>query len=85
MLVITLGAPTIPPGKAIYDAIAPTTEEEVVGVNATTLSIAVFNGVIYGVIVWLIYSLYVWQKKKTPTVAKTEEVKPDTQGDKPAT
>ncbi|HUT27997.1 MAG TPA: hypothetical protein VMW85_08140 [Methanomassiliicoccales archaeon] len=57
VLLVTLAAPGIPPGQAIYDAIgAEETDSPVLGIGATTLVVAVFNGVIYGVIAWLIYS-----------------------------
>jgi hypothetical protein len=57
-LVITLGYPDLPPGKIIYDAvIGAETDYEVLGIPATQLIVAVFNGVIYGVIIWLIYTL----------------------------
>jgi hypothetical protein len=56
--VITLGYPTLPPAEAIYDAVVGAeTDYEVVGISATLLIMAVFNGVIYGVIIWLIYTL----------------------------
>ena len=46
----------MPPGKQIYEALnLPTADYLVLGVPATTLIIAVFNGVFYGIIAWLIY------------------------------
>jgi hypothetical protein len=57
-LLVTLAYSDMPPGRQIYDALnVPATDYLVLGVQATTLVIAVFNGVVYGVIVWLIYSL----------------------------
>jgi hypothetical protein len=61
-LVVTLGNTAIPPGKAIYDAVLPGTEVAsgyLVGgaVDAVTLIIAVFNGVIYGFIAWLVFTV----------------------------
>jgi large-conductance mechanosensitive channel len=54
-LLVTLTYPDIPPGKSIYTAIgARETDEEIQGFGVTALVIAVFNGVIYGFIVWLI-------------------------------
>ena len=42
----------------IYDAVVGAeTDYEVLGIPATQLISAVFNGVIYGVIIWLIYTL----------------------------
>jgi hypothetical protein len=62
VVVLTLGNVDIPPGKAIYQAILPGTEAAsgyLVGgqVDAITAIIAVFNGVIYGFIAWLIFTI----------------------------
>jgi len=60
-LVITLGAPSIPPGRMIYDGIgAVETDFEILSVGVPRLVTSVFNGVIYGVIAFLIYSIIVW-------------------------
>jgi hypothetical protein len=61
-VIITMGNTSIPPGKAIYDALLPGTEAAsgyLVGgqVDAVTLIIAVFNGVVYGFIAWLIFTI----------------------------
>ena len=57
-LAATLAYPEMPSGHQIYNALGlPTTDYLVLGIQATTFIIAVFNGVIYGVIVWLIYSI----------------------------
>jgi hypothetical protein len=69
VLVITLGNTAIPPGKAIYNAFLPNTEAAsgyLVGgtVDAVTLIIAVFNGVIYGFIAWLVFTLVMMVRKK---------------------
>jgi len=69
VVVITLGNTAIPPGKSIYDAVLPNTEAAsgyLIGgtVNAVTAIIAVFNGVIYGFIAWLIFTLLTMGKKK---------------------
>ncbi len=69
VVVITLGNTSIPPGKAIYDAVLPGTEAAsgyLVGgtVDAVTLIIAVFNGVIYGFIAWLLFTLATMGRKK---------------------
>jgi heme/copper-type cytochrome/quinol oxidase subunit 3 len=62
LVVLTLGNVDIPPGKAIYLAVLPGTEAAagyLVGgsVDAITAIIAVFNGVIYGFIAWLIFTI----------------------------
>lgn len=57
-LVATFGYPDLPPGRMIYDAAnLAETDYQVVGISATLLISAIFNGVIYGVIIWLIYTL----------------------------
>ena len=57
MLVATLAAPGIPPGRALYDLLGvPDTDYPVLGIPTTTLVIAVFNGVVYGVIAWLVFT-----------------------------
>jgi hypothetical protein len=68
-VVITLGNTAIPPGKAIYDAFLPNTEAAsgyLVGgkVDAVTAIISVFNGVVYGFIVWLVFTLLMMLFKK---------------------
>jgi hypothetical protein len=55
------------PGLQIYDAFnVPSKDYKVSGISARTLMIAIFNGVIYGIIVWLIYSLAVRATKRKP-------------------
>ena len=57
MLVATLAAPSIPPGRALYNLLGvPDTDYPVLGIPTTTLVIAVFNGVVYGIIAWLIFT-----------------------------
>lgn len=68
VVVITLGNTVIPPGKAIYDAILPNTQAAsgyLVGgtVDAVTLIISVFNGVIYAFIAWLVFTLVTMGRK----------------------
>ena len=76
-LVITLAYPALPPGKMIYNAIVGAeTDYPVLGIGASTLVAAVFNSVIYGVIIWLIYSILEMLTKKKP--AKTESAKTET-------
>lgn len=67
VLLATLGYPDMPPGKQIYDSLnVPTTDYQVLGIPATTLIIAVFNGVVYGIIVWLIYTIAERARKPKP-------------------
>ena len=68
-LVLTLGNTAIPPGKAIYDAFLPGSEAASGylvggGVDAVTAIISVFNGVIYGFIAWLAFTLLMMIFKK---------------------
>ena len=69
LVVLTLGNISIPPGQAIYNAVLPGTEAAagyLVGgqVDAITAIIAVFNGVIYGFIGWLIFTVLMMATKK---------------------
>ncbi len=68
LVIATLGNTDIPPGKAIYSAVLPGTEAAagyiINGVDAITVIIAVFNGVIYGFVAWLIFSLVMLAFKK---------------------
>ena len=64
-LAATLGYPAILPGEALYQLLgAPETEYPVLGIPATLLVQAIINGVIYGVIAWLIFSLTMKYKRK---------------------
>jgi len=70
LVVLTLGNTAIPPGKAIYNLALPGTEAAagyLVGgtVDAITAIISVVNGVIYGVIAWLIFTVAMMATKKT--------------------
>jgi hypothetical protein len=58
MLAATLAYPTIPPGPQLYNMLnVPTVNDySVLGVPVTTLVIAIFNGVVCGIIVWLVYT-----------------------------
>jgi hypothetical protein len=69
VVVITLGNTAIPPGKMIYNLALPGTEAAsgyMVGgaVDAVTAIIAVINGVIYGFIAWLIFTIVMMFTKK---------------------
>jgi hypothetical protein len=48
----------MPPERQIYNAMnLPTTDYLLAGIDAITFVIAVFNGVVFGIIAWLIYTL----------------------------
>jgi uncharacterized membrane-anchored protein YitT (DUF2179 family) len=56
-LAATLAYPALPPGRQIYDLLGvEETTEPVLGISVTTLVCAIFNGVIYGIIIWLIFT-----------------------------
>jgi len=58
VLVATLAYPSMPPGPQLYGLLnVPTTDYPVLGIPATTLVIAVFNGVVYGIIAWLAFTI----------------------------
>ena len=71
-LVISLGYADLPPGRQIYDGIVGAESDySVGGVPVTLLAIGIFNGVIYGVIIFVVYWLltsYVFKKEPTATV-----------------
>jgi hypothetical protein len=82
VVIITLGNTAIPPGKAIYDAVLPNTEAAsgylIAGskIDAVTAIIAVINGVIYGFIAWLIFTLLTMGsgKKRQQNIHQTVNV-----------
>lgn len=64
VLMASLAVSGIPPGEFLYGLLGvEETEYKVLGIGATTLVEAVFNGVIYGVIAWLIYSFTLGRKE----------------------
>lgn len=71
-LVISLGYSGLPPGRQIYDAVVGTESDfEVSGTPVTLLAIGIFNGVIYGIIIYIIFwvlTSYVFKKEPTATV-----------------
>jgi hypothetical protein len=64
-LAITLAYAELPPGNMISDAVNIPTEEWS-GFVVRTLTSAIFNGVIYGIIAWLIFSIV--EKARKPKV-----------------
>ena len=57
LLAATLAYPSMPPGRQLYDMLGTQeTDYLVLGIPLTTLVVAIFNGVIYGIIGWLIYT-----------------------------
>ena len=59
-VLITLGNTSLPPGNTIYGMLnVPNLTYPVLGIPATTLIISVFNGVVYGFVAWLAFSI-IW-------------------------
>lgn len=57
-LAVTLGMPTLPPGNMIHELLnIPVTDYPVLGIPAWLLIAAIVNGVVYGFIIWLVFSL----------------------------
>ncbi|MBS7626394.1 zinc ribbon domain-containing protein [Candidatus Bathyarchaeota archaeon] len=58
MLIVTLQYSSLPPGRMLYSLLnVPETTYPVLGFPATLLVCAVFNGVVYGIVAWLIYTI----------------------------
>jgi CBS-domain-containing membrane protein len=62
VVIVTIAGVANPPGAAIYSAVLSgtavyTSQYAIVGTNTYTLIVAVFNGVIYGYIVWLAFTI----------------------------
>ena len=55
----------LPPGRQLYGLLnVPETSYPVLGIPASILIFAVFNGIIYGVIAWLIFTIIVRARHK---------------------
>ena len=64
-VVITLFVPSLPPGSQLYYSVGGVdVNYAILGITVPRLVPAVFNGVIYGVIAYLIYEVYVWVTEK---------------------
>jgi len=79
----TLSNPSIPPGLSIYYALGlPNTTYPILGIPAPTFSAAIFNGIIYGIIVWLLYSIVTWgsksKKQNQPVAPQQTQTPPPT-------
>jgi hypothetical protein len=70
VFLISLGVTTIPPGQQLYNMLklpsSVTTYKVAGAIYGDVLIKAIFNGVIYGFIVWLIFTIltYAFRKKK---------------------
>ncbi len=75
---ISLGI-SLPPGNMIFDILKiPMTDYPVLGIPANTLIPAIVNGVVYGFIIWLIFSVVSAvtgrNKKKGETISQSVTV-----------
>ena len=80
MTVLTLLYLDLPPGSQIYEMLdVPETDYPVVGIPATVLIISLFNGIVYGIIAWIVYSIAMAAKRRKNEskneVASTEQKK----------
>jgi hypothetical protein len=58
LTMITLSNPTLPFGYQIYEAIGGVAiDYPILGIPVDTLVPAVFNGIVYGFIIWLLYTI----------------------------
>ena len=71
-LAISIGYVDLPPGRQIYDAVVGVeSATEVSGMSVTALAIGIFNGVIYGFIIYVIYWLltsYVFKREPSAKI-----------------
>jgi hypothetical protein len=57
---VTLGNTSLPPGRDIWNLLnVPAVNYPVLGIPVTTLVISIFNGVVWGFIVWLAFTI-IW-------------------------
>ena len=80
MTALTLIYADLPPGRQIYEMLdVPETDYPVGGIPATVLIISLFNGIVYGIIAWVIYSIAMAAKRRRNEskneVASTEQKK----------
>ena len=69
VVVVTFAYVSLPPGETLYNAVLPNTKEftsqyALAGSNAFVVIVAVFNGVIYAFIAWLIFTLVTMGSRK---------------------
>jgi len=68
-LAVTLGMPTLPPGNMIHELLnIPVTDYPVLGIPSWLLIAAIVNGVVYGFIIWLAFSLINMATGRKPKV-----------------
>jgi hypothetical protein len=54
---LTLLLPVLPPGGIIYDLLGIAETYDIFGISSDLLAKSIFNGVIYGVAIWLVFSI----------------------------
>ena len=68
MFLVSIGATSIPPGQALYNALKPpieTTTYKVGGaIYGDVLIKSIFNAVVYRFIVWLVFSIVTYKSDK---------------------
>ncbi|MEM2888835.1 MAG: hypothetical protein QXR42_05065 [Candidatus Bathyarchaeia archaeon] len=78
VLGVSLGMPWLPPGYMIFDVLnIPAVDYPVLGIPAWLLIIGIVNGVVYGFIIWLIYSVIAaatGKGKKNQQISQTVNV-----------
>jgi len=76
-VVVTTSNTSIPPGLNIYYMLGfPDTNYPILGLPAPVFAASILNGVIYGIIAWLLYSLAAsTRKQKLEVVVKQEPPK----------
>ncbi len=75
---ISLGMPSLPPGYMIFDALnIPITDYPILGIPAVLFIIGIVNGVVYGFIIWLVFTVInaaTGRNKKNQTISQTVNV-----------
>jgi len=78
VLGISLGMPWLPPGYMIFGILnIPAVDYPVLGIPAWLLIIGIVNGVVYGFIIWLIYTVIAaatGRGKKNQQISQTVNV-----------
>ncbi|MCK5627130.1 hypothetical protein DRO61_03185 [Candidatus Bathyarchaeota archaeon] len=80
MTAFTLLYADLPPGRQIYEMLdVPETDYPVGGIPATVLIMSLFNGIVYGIIAGIVYSIAMAAKRRRNEskneVASTEQKK----------
>jgi hypothetical protein len=72
---VSLASPGIPPGSQIYSAVGGVDiDYPILGIPVATLVPACFNGIIYGIIAWIIYSAVFGRGKDQQQIQQRVEI-----------